>query len=511
MDKIKAALLLFWNKINNRTTIIVASILLVCCVGGIAAGIYFTSPEVVAAKAITKFAEDFAKRDDVSTLVNIVDGGSVEASVSSILWKYGLPWESEELLQDGAALSGKIYFSDNAVMLEKIKLGNKENSISLNAYLSDKLFYVKEDNILKGAYGAEYDTLAENFKNSIFAYESGSDYAITDKEAYDSIIKYLDNPISNEMKDEVEKIAKTYTKEIYKIIRENAVFESNNKEIEIGDDVFTAKVISIIITEENIEKSLREIYDYVKNDTSVINYIEKYEATFEIYLNYSDLAEDDDTLGAVEMYEKYIDELDESIDNIVKQMKEDKESQDICLEIITKKGSSTLTKSTINIGGKETFTLEIGADGIKKTNEMSIYAEDQEISYKIERNDQNGYTADLMVNLDKIFSIDIDLEKENFEVMYMINGDGATVSGSISSNNNITTIQANNIIIKETYCSNIFTGEMSEKTNQYETDLKIIINENDKIPSIPTDYKTIDKIKDEDVELWIKNIGNFIE
>ena len=511
MENIKTALILFWSKLNKRTAIIVASILLVCCVGGIAAGIYFTSPEVTAAKAITKFAEDFSKRDDVATLAGIFDDGSIEASISSILWCKGMPWEKEEMLNNGLAASGKMYFSDKALMLENLKLGSKDSSISMNAYLSDKLFYLKEDNILKGAYGAEHDKLAENFKNSIFAYGSDSDYAISDKESYDNIIKYLENPISKEMEDEAEKIAGTHAKDIYKIIRKNATFESSNKETEVGNCIFSARVISVSITEENIEKTLREIYDYIKNDTSVINYIKKYEATFNIYLDYSDVAETDDMLGAVEMYEKYIGELGKSIDNTVKQMKEDKKSQDICIEIVTKKGSSTLMKLTFMTGGKEAFILEPGVDGIQKTNEISLYIGGARLSYIIEKNDDKCYSAALRINSKRIFSIEIDLGRNNIDVMYMIDGDGATISGDISSSKGITIIKANSIVIKETYCSNIHTGALTEKTNKYETNLKIIINENDKIPSIPTDYKTIDKIKDEDVKMWIENVGKFIE
>ncbi len=508
MEKIKAALLLFWQGVNKRALIIVSAALLVCVAGGVSVGVYANSPEVVTANAISKFAEDITERSEIEVLLNVLKGGSVKASVSSILHNDGLPWQNTELLEGDDSLSGKVYFSEKALMVEKLNINSGETSIALNAYLSDKLFYVKEDNIIKDAYGATYDKLAENLKNSIFAYGSDSDYAIEDKEAYDSIIKSLENPVSEEMRTEAEKIAKAYAKDIYKIIRENAEFESTNKDIRIGSEKISARVISISIDEEALEKMLREVYDYVENDVSVINYIEKHKDTLEIYVNYS---EDGEELDAVELYEKYVDELGEEIDNTIEQMKEDEENQSLCFELVTPKMSSTLIRLTVKIDGEEHLTFEAGIDGIRKSDEITLSAGEGKIVYKVNKNDKKNYSAALEVNSEEIFSINISLEDESFEVMYMVDGDGATVSGTISSKKGVTTIKAQNIVIKETYCSNIYTGELSEKTNKYETDLEIIINEKDKIPAAPTEYKTIDKIKDADIEMWIENIGNIAD
>ena len=177
------------NKITamkKKTLIILAAAIVVVLGGAITAAAYFNSPKVVAMNAITGFVEDFIERDEFSVVTDMLDGGSLEASLSK------LQNDGEDML-DGASFSGKVYFDKDAIMFENIAVSANGQKINGNIYLSEDMIYISEDELIKEAYGAEFDKLADDLKDSIFAYGSGSDYAIPSEEIYNAIIEILEN------------------------------------------------------------------------------------------------------------------------------------------------------------------------------------------------------------------------------------------------------------------------------------------------------------------------------
>ena len=153
---------------------------------GIGATLIANKPENVAAAAIKGTMDGLLDRKEIKPLLNTLSKGSITASVSDIMY------EGEDMM-DGFEVSGKVYFSEakKSLMIEDLIIQQEANKLQGDVYISPELAYVYEQNVLDGAYGAEFGRLTEEFKNSIFAYNSGSEYAI-DYESYEEIVDMLE-------------------------------------------------------------------------------------------------------------------------------------------------------------------------------------------------------------------------------------------------------------------------------------------------------------------------------
>ena len=130
--------------------------------GLIASAVLYYSPQATAINAVVGATKDFAKRDEISPLYQMLKEGSLEFSASEVK-------QNDENLLEDSSLSGKIYFSKDAMMYENIniKLSNLLD-ISGNMYFSNDLIYIEEDTILNGAYGMKPKNFVSDLENSIY-------------------------------------------------------------------------------------------------------------------------------------------------------------------------------------------------------------------------------------------------------------------------------------------------------------------------------------------------------
>ena len=131
--------------------------------------------------------------------------------------------------------------------------------------MSDKLVYLQEEKILGEAYAIKYDTFTKDFGNSIFAYDADSPYAIEDEKLYNAILNSFENvKASKNMGKELQKIAENYVKETYKIICENAEFESKTEKVRVGGGAReNARVINVILDGKAYSNIIADCYDYI--------------------------------------------------------------------------------------------------------------------------------------------------------------------------------------------------------------------------------------------------------
>ena len=190
--------------------IILAVVFLVGAGSIIGVAAYNNSPKTVAIKAIENAIEATLEREEVQPLYNMLKGGSLSFNVSKIE-------EDGDDLLEGGSISGKLYFSQDALMLDDFKSDAYGIDVSGKIYLSDEMFYVSEDEYLGGAYGFEFDKLAKDFADSIFAYGSDSVYAIEDEEIYEAIIEALEKLDNEKIKKDSEKLLKKLLGELWKI------------------------------------------------------------------------------------------------------------------------------------------------------------------------------------------------------------------------------------------------------------------------------------------------------
>lgn len=498
----KTLLLKIWQGLNKRLVLIASIVLVVCCAGCIATGIYLKNPEVVAAKSVERFATDALDRDEAQYLAKILGSGSVEASMSSLKLNGEESWED-------ASIYGKIYFSTKAIMLEDFNFemnGTAQDSISIkgDVYISDKLAYINEKEILGGAYGAKYDELADNLKNSIFRYGSGSDYAFSDEDTYNDMIQSLENPADEKMAREAAKLVKTYYKNIYKIICDSADFESENDKIRIAGEKVSARIITISIDEDALSDILLDVYDYLKNDDRMSKFLDKYEDSLRIYFSDMILKEDEDK-SLSEIYEDYLDELEDEIDDACENIK--KQETELEIEIVTPKNSSKLLQLTVSTDNNDLMKLTVGKDGIKDTDEIKLNIGESSIVCQVEQDDKDGYESFVKVNGEKVLSIEIDKDRNRFEIFAGGEETNLQVKGDITTVRGTTTIDVKrityNYLDEEYYWGSTM---YVPATDTYETNLRIIIREKDRMPKPINDFMTIDRITDEDMEKWSEKI-----
>ena len=478
----------FWEKANKKRIIGAAITLFVVLVISIGVLIYINTPAVVAARAVSKFANDLVDRNEFSAISQTLTNGSIEASLSSITV------DDNEVFED-ASVSGKMYFATDAFMLENFLININDFKLSGDVYLSSDLVYIQEDEILDGAYGIEKDSFADDLRGSIFAYNSGSDYEIFDDEGlYNALLQAYDDPQDEAMMKDAEKIVKNYTKEFYKIVCKYADFESKNDQVKIDGKKQNVRVITITIDEKAVAAIYEEMIEFIVNDDSIIKFIEKYDSQFAL-VEYQYGIE-----SIVSWYEDMLDTLDDNIDEMCDMI----ESADfeIEIEMVTPRASVKILQLTMSANNEKMFTLDVGSKGIKKTDKITLSSGNNKIVYEIKDNSNKAYKASLKTNGKEYVSINIDYNKEKYEINLGNKEDSSiyiTIKGEISKSGKTYTMSLDTI-----ECEQLYGGY---KTT-IETDLEITMKTKDKIPNAPKEFTTIDDIEESDIEAWMEKIYN---
>lgn len=176
---------------------------------GIGTAIYLNQPEVVAPRAVADVFSEMLEREEIEPLIDLFNGGSVEFSAKD--FKRG----NGEKINTIHPISGKLYLSNDAFMLENLNMTVLDKKLAADLYFSNELFYIKEQNALGGAYGAEISELLEEFDNSIFAYGSGSDYALSKRETNElrAYLEYLQEENNADLQEDIEELFEKYYKE----------------------------------------------------------------------------------------------------------------------------------------------------------------------------------------------------------------------------------------------------------------------------------------------------------
>lgn len=470
------------------------------------------TPKNLLSRSIDNVIDGFLERDEFSPIKDIFEKGSIEFSFENTEVNLGM-------VGDFSA-KGKLYFSNDAFMLSNFKLGNEEIGVSGDLYLSNKEIYIKENNILDGAYGLNLETILEDFKKSIFSANSGSEYAL-DEVIYESILTFLENIEEDEevTKDAEKVLGKVYKKAI-KIILNNAEISSETDEVRINRTKEKVRMIEIVIDNTAAKKIVEDFYRYLWETDDISDFIDKHEDYFMSIMGVSKDSEYyDEDFSLVEVYERAIRSLEHSIAGVCEEIEEDFEELEI--NVATSKFGAKLAKLEVEYGKETLFTLEIGTKGIEKTDKITLTTNSQKISYTISKNDKNGFIAEIQIkstfNNDEIrITLNIDKEKETYSLTTKLVTNEHSLSGSYSLNNIVevkgdfitkgdnttVTIEKISEISEVDYANDEYDDRAEESI---ELNIKLVFDTNDKIPS-PSKYSNIDEITDEDINEWINNL-----
>lgn len=512
------------NTLITVIPVVAAAIFLVSLLAG-AVGVGFTvianKPENVAATALRGTIEGLTERQEIKPLKNTFTKGSVAVNASDITC------DGEDML-DGLEVAGKVYFSrdDKALMFEDLMIKREANKIQGSLYASTEVIYVSEEEILGDGYGVDLGGLAEDFRDSIFAYGSGSDYSIDDKEAFDFIMDLLEcsdqmTEIANneKMQKDAEKVAKELYTQIWKIAGENFDFTSENDEVRIDGTRENVRVVTIVVDGESLACFVNDVYEFMANDDSMIKHLENYEEEYssirDMYFTVCSAYIDSNSVGyniepafswldqdmsVAELYENALEEVGKNIDEICDEI-EAEMNEDLTIKIITPRFSSKLVKLEILVGEEMFFALETGMDGIKKTDKIAVSVYEETVVYKIEENSRTRFFCYLEYE-DSRVEIKINRAKGNYVLQFVDSEDSDEESciakGAFIKNGNTTKITVDKVTFKASYQDDIV----------YKCNISVELDQNDKIPAAPKGFKTIADITEKDVKKWQERIEN---
>ena len=463
---------------------------------GIGATLIANKPENVAAAAIKGTMDGLLDRKEIKPLLNTLSKGSITASVSDIMY------EGEDMM-DGFEVSGKVYFSEakKSLMIEDLIIQQEANKLQGDVYISPELAYVYEQNVLDGAYGAEFGRLTEEFKNSIFAYNSGSEYAI-DYESYEEIVDMLEIAdqamlLANDekMQKEAEKVSTELYTKAWKIACDNFKFDSENGEVRIDGELENVRVISIIVDADGLSAAVREYYEFLSTDDSMVEFLEKYEDELSVL---TDPFLSNGGKSFAETYKEGLDELGENLDDLCHEIEYSMEDENLTIRVMTPVIGSKLVKLEIIAADQEIFSLEIGMKGIKNTNKITVTVYEEKFVYEITQDTITAFDCYLAFGENRI-ELELDRSRDEYRLFVRNNGETSSViRGQLTKKGDTITITVDNVLTNIGY-----------RDDQYDCNISVTLDQNDKIPAAPKDYVTISGITEKDIEKWEKNAEKF--
>ncbi len=490
--------------------------------GGVAFGVVWNSPENVAIRSVSDVFEEALSRDDTSAFSAIMNGGSVKFSLSEINYIANEEIEGDKDYciwgEDGEEVSGKIYISPDELFIKDFNLVLPEIELAGEAYISDDLIYVKETENFDTALGIEIKNLKKHLEDSIFAWDSDSDYSlyeVMEEEEYEKLLEMLEMDDTSDIADDASALMEHIVKSAWDIVTANAEFNSETEEVLVGGHRTTARVITMTVEPDDIKLMLDEFFtEVLAEDKKIAEFINKYDNT----LAKLDLYDTEEYSSFYDFYTEAVEALRvEGLYDICDEL-DYVDFDKFKVEIVTPVVSSDLLKLTLGYvyenqftgeeSDEEFFVLDFGPKGAKKSDDIRISVGEFNLRYLVSRDDEKSKISRLYVDGEKVLEYNYKKNSKEFDLSFFWTdydywGDEYTeefkISGTLEETKNTYSIKVNKIGMY-----NYYYGELEEdETEEYSLDLKITVVVGDKMPAAPTKYTTIDNIYEEDIEEWI--------
>ena len=478
-------------------------------------GIYMNRPATVMQTSVYGLLTEVFERQEFEVVTNLVNSGSAEIIMS---------------LSDGeneASLEYKEYFglAKNETYVEKLKFSANDFSVSGSLYVGEDYMYVSLPDVYSSAVGISRGKLEKQFESSIFAFESESDYELS--EEISDMIKIFcrayDDAHDKKVSEDIEKLTTDYVKLILDSVAKHAEIEKENDTVKINGDQVGARVITIEIDAECIYNVLVDLYEKLEKDKDIPKLVKKYANLIDGYVEgtsyegmlQEQLGEDaDDKLvdAVLEAYDTMLDELDDMLSEMEDSI-DDMDNFKVVIELATKKASSELMAMNVTVKAEgekmEIFDLQIGKDGIKNTEKITLEIMNEiKAQFKIKQNDRKGYEAVIEIGEeDEVIELFAKINKadEKFEFgATAANGETYAIKGAYTAKGKTHTFDFKDVV---------YTDAAGEKTSMIdmilgsaenigiEFELKLIICEKDKPkPIAKGKVKSVFEIDEDDID-----------
>ena len=474
--------------------ILVLSLLIVGVTVGVSA--HANNPKTVVRNSIGDIFEELAERDEIEPLVNVFTKGSITVEASTEVS------EDEEI-----KMGGKIYFSEKDLYIENLHVKAADVKLDADIYVGEEYMYVNNDKILGGAYGVVYDEIIDSFKKSIFAYDSGSEYAIPDEEAYNQFVKLLEAYSDGKLDDipkDLEKLYDRYIKVIIKAVEKHADYESDKDEVKLGGDYVRARTVTVSIDEKAFINIIKDLYEELKEDDDLRELLVEYADYFEgLAADFGYTPEEGaKDIDIEEAFDEALDSLSDAIENLEENIPDFK----VGVKFVTPTTSSTLLKFSVYARAEgqkvDIITVDFGKDGIKDSECIRVEFGGMELKYEISENNSKEYASSLKISYGEdwmtIFKLSVNKKEDYFRITTPEELGDVTIRGTFEQKGDKTTIGLDKIKVGE----NTIDG----------FEIKITLEEKDSAPKIISKkkIKNVIKITEEDIEEIVTNVEEFM-
>lgn len=471
---------------TKTIALILAAVLVVG--GGVTVGVVVNNnnnlPQNVAMDAILSLA-DVADRIELAPLFKALNGGSVQMSQTFI---------TEDGITSQVNNSAKIYFAKDKLVMQNVSF-SEMLPIQGDLWIEDDFIYLKEQNILGGAYAWEKGKLAEQFEQSIFAYGSQSKYALDNEDMYDDVISLLsrlDGATSSSTNKQLKKIAFSYLNELWDIFCDEVQFDDQIKNIKIGEEDVKARSIKITVNANDICDIWERMLQFLQEDEQLVDFLEKHEDIVDIANNpiLGSTITINDNIAS--LYTKLLDELYDNLEYTRQEIHDQWDNNNLIIDITTPTHSSKMLKLRVSYGYEDKFTLDFGNKTIDNANKITMVdAEGNQYVYQVVNGDQTLLLT-YSENGQRVFSFNYDKESTKYTLITVAEDQFTTTSkGTIVVDKDIT------MTVNEVIGDSAF---YDSDDYSYTMDLTFILRTKDKLPQKPTDYKTLATITEEDLD-----------
>jgi len=508
-------------KLLTKTKLIIIIAIAVLAIGIVATIITVNAiknkPENVAIISIADTFGSLQSRKEIAPAIKLLKSGSIKFDVGKITddWEEMLSISSlfssgSDTVFDGK-IEGKLYLSENAIMLDAFKLNIEDIDVDGSAYISQNLIYVNEKEFLGGAYGIDLINLSGQIEDSIFAYSSNSEYSLSNvfnRKKYNDFLENLDNfedssqSESTALANDASKLLEALAKDIWDIVVDNVKITEEKKNVRVGGDKIKARVITITATPLDISDIVNDIYEKIfVNGKKIDSFLSKHEDTINKLLESSNIE--------IEyLYDDFLNVMEDGIDGLCAMIEE--EMKDVKIEIVTPKRDSTLLKLTLNLDGDDAIVFDFGKKGVKKTNYISITSDyvEKEIFTYTTKTSKDSFTATVETFEEEVFNFEFDKKNESFTIKIVDNYTTYEIKGGLKIKDGVYTVSLDETTRKFDYYSEKSGYVYSySRTDIYRFDLNAVIDISDEIPTAPKSYSGLADITDNDIKKWLEKMG----
>ena len=469
-----------------KKIIIIAVVAVLVCIGTVGAVVaILNSPKQVASRALENLVDELLERDEIEPLTQILNGGSVEFTADSEalndLLKTKTPY----------GVSGKIYFAEKALLVDEFTLIAGNKMINADLYCSEDMIYVENSEIMNGVWGLEKGELYHTWSGSVFAPNSGHDFAL-DKATFDvvgEILKALDEDLDKDMIADLEALSDRYLEKAWKLIAKHAEFESEKDEVRINKERKNARVITITLDDQAVIAIMEDFYEYLSEDEKLADLVEEYGDRLTTVLE--EVYEIDDVTAA---YEECLAEIGKDVETAVAKVEAQMEHE-IIITMVTPTMSAEVLMLNVEYDKADYATIQFGHDGIHKTDCISVNIPGTlEFTYEIKKDNKDEFLAEMKLNGAMLASLEIDRDEETYELKLW---DFYTVEGITKSKSGKSTVTVDKLSM----------GELETYEN---LGITLVFDKKDEMPEPETEITPIFTAKGDDLEACMKEMREFV-